>query len=67
MITASNLYKFSPPNFPRCAGSGRSECDTCKLNVNNSPIHPSTTRQIWIGRWELETPCESRVPLHEQP
>lgn len=66
MITASNLYKFSPPDFARCASSGRLECETCKRNVSNSPVHPSTTRQVWIGRWELESPCVSRVPLHAE-
>ena len=62
MITASNLYKYAPADFARCAGSGREECRTCKRNVDVSPIHPSAMRQVWIGRWEMEQPCPSRVP-----
>ena len=62
MFTASNIYKYMPQDFARCAGSGRDECQTCKRNVKISPIHPSTTRQVWIGRWELDTRCLSRVP-----
>lgn len=63
MITASNIYKYMPPDFARCAGSSREECKTCTRNIEISPVHPSVTRQVWIGRWELESPCPSRVPM----
>jgi hypothetical protein len=63
MITASNLYKYAPADFARCAGSGRDECKTCTRNIEVSPVHPSASRQVWIGRWELDERCPSRVPL----
>jgi hypothetical protein len=63
VFTASNIYKYMPDNFARCAGAFKDECKTCKRLESNAPFHPTTTRQTWIGPWVLEDACPSRVPM----
>ena len=54
MFTASNIYKYMPDSFARCAGAFKDECKTCKRLESNAPFHPTTTRQTWVGPWVLE-------------
>lgn len=53
-------------DFARCMSGHRKECETCQRNANINPPHSQSQRQVWIGVWVLETPCESRVPVGGQ-
>jgi hypothetical protein len=46
-------------DIARCNGNGRDECNTCLRKI--VPGHP--IRQVYMGSWALDTPCESRIPV----
>jgi hypothetical protein len=59
MITSSNLYKYHPRDFARCAGNPeRTECGTCSRRAD--PRQPLRRPEWWIGPWVGHGPCPDR-------
>ena len=57
---------YLPQDFARCSSNvSKKECLSCLRNINISPVNPETIRQVWVGRWVLDTPCVSRVTAKE--
>ena len=47
--------RYEAQDFARCAGNPCFEyCKACKRNIVNSPVHPKSDRQWWMGPWIME-------------
>jgi hypothetical protein len=58
-MISSNLYKYHPRDFARCAGNPeRTECGTCSRRAD--PRQPLRRPEWWIGPWVGHGPCPDR-------
>lgn len=49
----------------KCAGNPlRYECDDCLRKI--LPVHPKSTRQLWLAVWMMGDPCPSRWVENEE-